>query len=260
MSSASIESESIDSWATWESYENSYNLYTKPSWGELFVRFLIQECEDRGGQAKVLDVGCGRGIARKPLLTARAREHMGELWGIEPDVGIEPPEDIFDNYQHALMETADLPEGYFDVIYSFLVIEHLEDPEAFVRAVHRALKPGGVHYFMTPNGRHYFSRIVRLFKKLHIEELILRVLRGKQKVEEYHYPVQHKFNAPSQIEPLCESIGFEPPSYVFVEFNGPKPYFPGPLRPIWWLLMKKREFIRRPELLLEMYVKMRKNA
>ena len=122
------------------------------------------------------------------------------------------------------------------------------------------LKPGGVHLFMTPNGRHYFSRAVRLLMKLRIEEIMLRILRGRDSVERYHYPVQHKFNAPSQIEPICEATGFDPPSYVYVETNGPRPYFPGPLRAIWWLLQKKRELIRTPESLLEMYVRMTKKG
>lgn len=250
----------IAAWKPWESYVGAYNLHADPAWGELFTRFVIMEANSRDGEVRALDVGAGKGISRKPRHTRRVREHVDELWGIEPNDAVSPPEGVFDTYQNALMETADLPESYFDIVYSFMVIEHLDDPEAFMRAVHRALKPGGVHLFMTPNGRHYFSRAVRLLMKLRIEEIMLRILRGRDSVERYHYPVQHKFNAPSQIEPICEATGFDPPSYVYVETNGPRPYFPGPLRAIWWLLQKKRELIRKPESLLEMYVRMTKKG
>ena len=47
---------------------------------------------------------------------------------------------------------------------------------------------------------------------------------------------------------------------VFVEELGPRPYFPLPIRPIWWALHKKRAVLRDPESLLTLICRMRKKA
>jgi len=244
-------------WRPWDDYRQSYNFRAMPGLTALFIRFLIEECRARDGKAVVLDIGAGEGIGRKVERARQARAEMGELWGVEPDTSVTPHEGIFDNYQHALMETADLPENYFDIAFSYMVMEHVEDPEAFMKAVERVLKPGGVYLFCTPNGQHYFTIIGGALKAIRLDELILRLLRGKQ-VDEYHYPVQYKFNQPRQIEPIGDALGFEKPEYVHAECTGPHGYFPGPLKAIFWMFMKKRELIKKPELLLELYVKMTK--
>ena len=246
-------------WKSWEEYAASYNLRTMPGLSALFTRFLIEECQKRDGNVVALDVGCGHGIGGKLERSRQVRAHVKELWGIEPDTGVDEPEGIFDNFQHALMETAKLPENHFDLVYSYTAIEHVEHPMEYMQAIARVLKPGGVHVFMTPNGRHYFAHICRVTKALRIDELILRLVRVKT-VDEDHYPVQYKFNNPSQIRPVCAELGFEEPKFVFAECTGPTGYFPGPLKPILWLLMKKREIVRKPELLLELYCKMVKKA
>ena len=247
---------SRDDVSSWDSLTQTYNFRTTFGFARAFTAFVIEECDAHDGEAVALDIGCGNGIGCNVGWTREIRSHVRELWGIEPDESIERPAEI-DHFQHALMETAELPENHFDVIFSFTVMEHVEKPEEFMRAVERALKPGGVYIFMTPNGKHYFSIIGSLLKAIRLDEIILRMLRGAT-VDEYHYPVQYKFNSARQIEPICEQLGFEKPECVFIEREGPKPYFPGPLRPIWWLLMKKRDIVKKPELLLELFVKCRK--
>jgi hypothetical protein len=138
------------------------------------------------------------------------------------------------------------------------VMEHVQDPVAFFRAVHRTLKPGGTHLFLTINGRHYFAKITRILKGLHLDELILRLVRGRQEVEEYHYPVAYKCNKPSDIRRVCRETGFEEPEFVFIEREGPAPYFPGPFKVILSALNYKRTLIRRPDTLLEVIVRVRK--
>ncbi len=44
-----------------------------------------------------------------------------------------------------------LPDNRFDTVVSFQVIEHIQDDTAFLREIHRVLKPGGKAWLTTPN-------------------------------------------------------------------------------------------------------------
>ncbi|MBI4442383.1 MAG: methyltransferase domain-containing protein [Acidobacteria bacterium] len=47
------------------------------------------------------------------------------------------------------------PSGWFDVVVAFEIIEHLENPEAFVAELRRVLAPSGVLLLSTPNRLYY---------------------------------------------------------------------------------------------------------
>lgn len=236
-----------------------YNFRRTSDWVKQFVRLLIKECRSLPRPSRVLDIGCGVGIGRSIDLLKAVRCEVDEFWGLEPDPSVKGDPEIFSSFQNATMEDATLPENYFDLSFSFMVMEHVADPERFLRAVHRSLKPGGEHFFVTVNGHHYFTHIALAMKRLKIDEMVLRILRGKH-VDDYHYPVQYRCNKPAVVEKYAERLGFEKPEFVFIEEDGPKPYMPGPLRPIWSLLMWKRKVVRNPKSLLTMVVRMKKKA
>jgi SAM-dependent methyltransferase len=158
------------------------------------------------------------------------------------------------------METADLPKGYFDVAFSFMVMEHVDDPKRFLAAVHDILAPGGRYLFMTINDNHYFGRIAKLMHKLKLDEVVVRLVRGRKDVDRYHFPIRYRCNRPSVIDTLAREIGFAAPGYVFFEEAGPIDYFPLPIRPIYHALQWKRRWRRRPDALLSMIVRLEKPA
>jgi len=106
---------------------------------------LIERHMPRG---RLLDVGTGYGFFLA-LMQSREWEVMGleasstgarygrKRWGL-----------------HILSqpwEKTSFPEGEFDVVTAFYVIEHLPDPLAFLREVHRTLRPGGMIVLRYPH-------------------------------------------------------------------------------------------------------------
>ena len=224
----------------------------------LIAREIQRARSERGGPVRAIDIGCGRGMAREPGFTRAISAWVDELWGLEPDPGIVPEKGVFHRYINALLEDAELPENYFDLAYCYMVVEHLEDPVRFMHAAARCLRPGGSMIFVTVNGNHYFTRIASTARSLRLDELLLRVLRGKQ-TDDYHYPVRYLCNSTRQIRSVANRSGFDDVSIAFSEEGGgPKPYFPGPLRPALWAMNLKRRLIRNPDCLLTLYGRLTK--
>lgn len=226
----------------------------------MLVRLLLKEAAARQEPVRALDIGCGDGISEERpvngLYLGAVRQAVSELWGVEPDESVKPSP-LFDRFQYAVAESADLPESYFDLAYSYFVMEHVADVDAFFAAVYRCLKPGGTYLFVTPNGRHFFTRAASTLKRLKLDEAVLRVLR-RDMVDEYHYPVQYLCNTESAIDRHAARAGFQPPEYAYCEQFGMTSYFRGPLRPMLSFLMWKRRTFHNRRALLNMFVRLTK--
>jgi SAM-dependent methyltransferase len=103
---------------------------------------------------RVVDLGCGFGwfcrwalqagaasvrgldLSEKMLARARAEDGAGDVDG---DGGIV--------YERADLETIDLPEAAFDVVYSSLAVHYVADFARLARSVAAALAPGGCFVF-----------------------------------------------------------------------------------------------------------------
>lgn len=237
----------------------SYNFLNISSYARVLTNQIVGELRSRGGGV-ALDVGCGRGIGRDVGYQWAVRDAADGFWGLEPDEGVQPVDGLFDNFQHALMETADLPADTFDVAYSSMVMEHVADPEAFFGALRRCLKPGGVYLFATPNAASLVPWLTKVTHRLKIDEFALRLVRGQSEIDEYHYPVQFRCNSVKQVRRICQQNGFDPPGFAFVEGTGSYNYFRGPLKPLGVAVKLRRRVAPTRGRLATMICRMQKSA
>jgi SAM-dependent methyltransferase len=101
---------------------------------------LIRRCAKPPANAEILEIGCGTGHNLAML------SEFGSVSALEVDP--EARKVAEGRLGKAVLsaplpELAGVPEGHFDLVGSFDVIEHIEDDHAAVSAIARRLKPGG---------------------------------------------------------------------------------------------------------------------
>jgi SAM-dependent methyltransferase len=167
---------------------------------EGYQHTLEKHMHDAG---RVLDLGCGDNTLLAPYRTATR-----EIWGA--DVAVHP------HLAHTAwfrQISADgripFPSGTFDVIGARWVLEHIENPSAFLREVARVLRPGGGFVALTVNAAHYVSLMSRLIGLLphFVTQSLVRRLYGRP----YHdtFPTWYRLNTPWRIRWQAQRAGLE---------------------------------------------------
>lgn len=144
----------------------------------------------------VLDLGCGSGYGIASL-APRARSVVGVDVNAAA-VGYAREHHRFANLRYEEIisgQPTHFPDGSFDVILSFQVIEHVVDDLAYVSEIRRLLRAGGVALFVTPDRRtrlfprqkpwnrwhlrEYSATSLRTVIAAHLSVLGLEVMRGE---------------------------------------------------------------------------------
>ena len=148
------------------------------------VAFIAEVLKPQGG-CRVLDFGCGRGV-----LVAQLRGIGLEAYGVEVDKRyIDAGGSLFKEMlgDRDVLTLLDLsgcsvfPDGYFDVVISDQVLEHVRDLDVVAREVSRVLRPGGFTYHKFPARHrpievHYRLPFVHWLPKARIRWYLIRVL------------------------------------------------------------------------------------
>jgi len=135
---------------------------------------------DLVGGLRVLDIACGSGYGAQ-LLAARAASVVGaDIESAAVDYARERYASANLAFDVADAHTLDgFPNGSFDAVVSFETIEHLPDYRAYLAAVRRVLRPGGIYIVSTPDTK--FSEKAKLPPALvnpyHIHEFEREELR-----------------------------------------------------------------------------------
>lgn len=118
---------------------------------ELVTDFILQSMPLKSTieSLSVLEVGCGNGIILKQL---KRKNSFLKLTGIEPGghrivEGIDDAIDIIRGFFPAKQ----IADTKFDLIFSLLVLEHIEDPVVFLQQQKDQLSPNGKLIFGVPN-------------------------------------------------------------------------------------------------------------
>lgn len=176
-------------------------------WNEHFCRYLFAARLARG--KRVADLGCGAGYGAAEL--AKTASSVAGF-----DIAPEAVEFAASEYRiptlsfHiASAESIPEPDGAFDLVVSFEVIEHLEDSEALVREARRLVSNNGQFVVSTPNRDYYAeSRSESGPNPFHVREFTLEEFR---ELLSRHFPYVKLFTqnhaAVLAIRPLDEPAG-----------------------------------------------------
>jgi len=107
--------------------------------------------------ARVLDVGCGRGVLLSGLISAGYEAHGVEI-SRDAVAGADPRAHI--RIASRLSDAA-YPDDHFDLVVLWHVFEHLSDPIQTLREARRILRPGGQLVIAVPNFSSLQSRVSR---------------------------------------------------------------------------------------------------
>jgi SAM-dependent methyltransferase len=104
----------------------------------------------RGGPGNVLDVGCGDG--RLLRIFGECGIPDARLYGMELDArAVERARARGLQVSLGRFEDVSYPDGFFSLAVLQQVIEHVPEPRAFLRRLHRLLAPGAAAVIETPN-------------------------------------------------------------------------------------------------------------
>lgn len=137
--------------------------------------FVVNVVTERHAK-RVLDVGCGTGAN----LTALLARHLPDTQFVAIDsdtasIACATQENQSANARY-LLESAAVDLGTFDVVIASEVIEHVEDPDAFLDSLRGLLAPNGRLVLTLPNGLGPFELVSFVETVAHLTG-VYRVLR-----------------------------------------------------------------------------------
>lgn len=153
----------------------------------------------------IVDVGCGRGVFVDPEGRGRRLHDLRapgrEVIGIDVDpVGADNP--VLDEFRLITGASWPLADSSVDVVVCDWVLEHVQDPPAFVEQLRRVLRPGGVFCARTLNRRSLIALAARVVPNARHARVLAKVQPGR--VEQDVFPTAYRMNTRKALAPLLD--------------------------------------------------------
>jgi len=118
----------------------------------------IKYIEKFSRPGKILDIGTAGGT-----FLAIAKKRGWQVYGVEPNKWLcDFAQKHYGIYiQPGTIDNLNYPDGHFDVISLWDVLEHVPNPTEVLQKCHRLLKPGGYLYLNYPDYNSYASRVMK---------------------------------------------------------------------------------------------------
>jgi len=166
----------------------------------------MQECLDPRPGDRIIDLGCGAGLAAQFLSSKGAIVHGVDL----SEVAIQTARKHCAQFPQASFEVGDaghlphIPDASFDKALSADVTEHCgyETMMAIFREAYRLLKPGGTYFIYTPNPLHWIERLKQynIILKQHPAHTGLRTAAViRQALQKAGFEITRQIEPPSMI-------------------------------------------------------------
>jgi 2-polyprenyl-3-methyl-5-hydroxy-6-metoxy-1,4-benzoquinol methylase len=155
-----------------------------------------------------LDMGCGHQVfaewmtREQEAVVARSRI----VAGIDLDWAGLRNHTAIDRRVFGDLSRLPFTSGSWDVISANMVMEHLEDPDAVLREVHRTLSPQGTFVFHTPNFYHWGTLVARALPD-GMKKRLIRLFEGR--VEADVFETHYRVNTEADIRRRAHATGFE---------------------------------------------------
>ena len=158
---------------------------------------------------RLLDIGCGGGLLCEPMARLGARVVGADAAERNiPVAQVHAEQSGLDiDYRHTTAEAMVADGEEFDVVLNMEVVEHVADPQAYLDACQRLLKPGGLHICSTIN-RNAKSFIMAIVGAEHVMRWLPKGTHEWQ-----------KFITPDELFALIEAAGLNPVDRKGFVFN-----------------------------------------
>lgn len=140
------------------------------------------------GCRRVLDIGCGSG-----WIAERLQQHGAEAYGVDTSqaaIALAAGKVDPSRLRCGTLASAKFETGFFDAAVAVHVLEHVEDPAAFVTEARRILKEGGILLLRIPNLASLEARL------------------AGEKWYHFDYPFHVAHYSPRAVTRLLQSCGF----------------------------------------------------
>lgn len=158
---------------------------------------------------EVLEIGTGSGYGIEIVAPRASRFVTVDKHAPDPEL-LRLPNVTF---RQCTVPPLDFPDGSFDCVISFQVIEHIRRDADFVQEIHRVLRPGGLAILTTPNApmsltrnpwhvREYTAPELKRLLESRFREVEILGVSGNDRVMDYYEKNRRGVERITRFDPL----------------------------------------------------------